>query len=73
MLTLDPSFGVTPPPFPRHAAPSGCLKTPSGRSSVAEAWPRWTATGDRDAVFVDAEATQLLALLDDSAPGETST
>lgn len=64
---LDPSFGVTPAPFPRAA-----LRLPGSVSEdalwsverAAERLAGLTAAGDRDAVHLDAEATLLLTLLD---------
>lgn len=69
---LDPAFGVNPPPFPRPAArlpesvPDDALWSVE---RAAERLAALTASADRDAVHVDAEATQLLALLDELRAG----
>lgn len=72
LAAMDPSFGVEPPPFPR-ATP----RLPAGVSEdalwsverAAERLAGLTATGDRDAAHLDAEATLLLTLLDELRAG----
>lgn len=67
LAALDPSFGVTPAPFPRAATRLPATVPEDALWSVERAAERLatlTAAGDRDAAHLDAEATQLLTLLD---------